>query len=258
MDLYKLIRICDSKEDDYKETAQTLSDNFYAKLLYKVSLAVQQITKSKSDRSSDVEREFKILGNNCLLLYSAKKKQIALYVNGDLAYQGALGDNNAVNSIVETVKSEVKGDIKVNRPSGRKIQKDRQELNSKFLQKNGLTFPKSVYNAMLGGKDNLNVLKKNYKNQPIISADEFNYLLNSGDVKESDYEKVGNNYVNKRNKFFHLKGEFGNIINNLDEALARNEDFLKFYEKEEYSSKSSVIFYNGEYYLLSKGTLRKR
>lgn len=47
MDLYKLIRICDSKEDDYKETAQTLSDNFYAKLLYKVSLAVQQITKSK-------------------------------------------------------------------------------------------------------------------------------------------------------------------------------------------------------------------
>lgn len=97
MDLYKLIRICDSKEDDYKETAQTLSDNFYAKLLYKVSLAVQQITKSKSDKSSDVEREFKILGNNCLLLYSAKKKQIALYVNGDLAYQGTLGDNNAVN-----------------------------------------------------------------------------------------------------------------------------------------------------------------
>lgn len=64
MDLYKLIRICDSKEDDYKETAQVLSDNFYAKLLYKVSLAVQQITKSKSDKSSDVEREFKILGNN--------------------------------------------------------------------------------------------------------------------------------------------------------------------------------------------------
>lgn len=132
-----------------------------------------------------------LLGDNKISIqYSSKDSKIAVYVNGDLAYVDKLGNNTAVNGTASAARNEVSGDILVKRDKGRTIQKERSELNPDFLVKKGLKFPKAIYKEI--SKDSqgnrMAVMKKNYKNQPILTEDEYSYLIRNNEVKESDSE----------------------------------------------------------------------
>lgn len=254
------IQLTDSTLDDYRETAKNLNSNFYANLLYRLSSIVRQITSSKSNKNSDIVREATIGDNKISIQYSSRDSKIAVYVNGDLAYSDKLGNNTAVNGTASAARNEVSGDILVKRDKGRTIQKERSELNPDFLAKKGLKFPKAIYKEI--SKDSqgnrMAVMKKNYKNQPILTEDEYSYLIRNNEVKESDYTKTAGVYVNNKNRLFRIKGDYNDLIQNFDEALAREDGFLDFYDSVEYSKKPAFVEYKGDIYKLYRGEIKKR
>lgn len=254
------IQLTDSTLDDYRETAKSLNSNFYANLLYRLSSIVRQITSSKSNKDSDIVREATIGDNKISIQYSSRDSKIAVYVNGDLAYSDKLGNNTAVNGTASAARNEVSGDILVKRDKGRTIQKERSELNPDFLVKKGLKFPKAIYKEI--SKDSqgnrMAVMKKNYKNQPILTEDEYSYLIRNNEVKESDYTKTAGVYVNNKNRLFRIKGDYNDLIQNFDEALAREDGFLDFYDSVEYFKKPAFVEYKGDIYKLYRGEIKKR
>lgn len=102
------------------------------------------------------------------------------------------------------------------------------------------------------------VMKKNYKNQPILTEDEYLYLIKNNEVKESDYTKVAGVYVNNKNRLFRIKGNYNDLVQNFDEALAREDGFLDFYDSVEYSKKPAFVEYQGDIYKLFRGEIKKR
>lgn len=253
-------RIIDSSLEEYRETSRALNDNFYANLLYRLSAIVRQITSSKSNKSSDLVREATVGDNKISIQYSAKDSKIAVYVNGDLAYVDKLGNNTAVSGTASTARKEISGDVNIRRPKGRTIQKERQELNPDYLSKKGLKFPKSIFKEISKDSEGnrMAVMKKNYKNQPILTTDEYSYLIKNGEVKESDYTKVAGVYVNNKNRLFRVKGNYNDLVQNLDEALAREDGFLDFYDSVEYDKKPAFVEYQGDIYKLFRGEIKKR
>lgn len=165
-----------------------------------------------------------------------------------------------MNGTASAARNEVSGDILVKRDKGRTIQKERLELNPDFLAKKGLKFPKAIYKEI--SKDSqgnrMAVMKKNYKNQPILTEDEYSYLIRNNEVKESDYTKTAGVYVNNKNRLFRIKGDYNDLIQNFDEALAREDGFLDFYDSVEYSKKPAFVEYKGDIYKLYRGEIKKR
>lgn len=48
------------------------------------------------------------------------------------------------------------------------------------------------------------------------------------------------------------------LIQNFDEALAREDEFLDFYDSVEYSKKPAFVEYKGDIYKLYRGEIKKR
>lgn len=267
MDLTELPRVLDSvflindsKTDEYKATAKEFPNNFIAQIPWRVSSFVDKL-KTNEGKKREIDITYKVLGNVLRMMYNPRDKSIAAYLNGKEVYSGKLG-NDDINSIISSlVKKEMNGEIDVDRPDRKDLTTDRQDLSPDKLNKKSFKFPRSVYNQMLKADEGIkNALKRNYKSQPLLTEKEYNYLVSKGKINEDDYSKENGFYVNNKNTFFEVKGDYGNLVQNLDEAVAREEGLYDFYEDNEYNSKPAVIFYKpkDEVYFLRKGELIKK
>lgn len=260
MELGNLVRVCDSKiadsrVDDYSKTAKELSSNFYAKLLAKIALLLRN---DKNFLSTVTTSESRILGNDVTVVRYPKDNSVKVAINGKEVYSGKAGENTAVDSVLSVVRAELDGSIKINRPEGRSISKDRIELSSKNLDKLGLKYPQSIYKQMSRDNEGNKVksVKRNFKSQSYLSERDYNYLVNNGQIEPSDYYKEDDIYIRNKVPYFQIKGDYGNLINNFDEALAREPGFDEFYE-DNYLKRQALISYKGEEYSLNKGYLKK-
>lgn len=256
MDLYKLSKICDSaisdsRESDYREAAKVLNNNFYAILLSKVETFVR-----RSDKAKDTPKQTttSILGNQVIIEYDPNRGKIKLNVNGVDTYEGKYGKNNSIDSVVSTVESEVSNKVDISRPNGSNIWKERQQLSEKNLDDLGVTFPKSVYKAM-EGKGSTSIVKNNRKSKKVLKKDEYDYLIKNDQINADDFIKRGDFYLKKGSPVFYVKGEYNDIVQNIDEVYAREKGFKEF--SDENILNRAYVVYKDDIFVLDNESIRR-
>lgn len=256
MDLNKLSHITDSvvndsRESDYREAAKVLKDNFYANLLSKVETFVK-----KSDKAKDTPKQTTtdILGNQVILEYNPSFGKMRVMVNGVLTYEAPYGKSNTLDSVVSTVKAEVSNNVDIKRPKGSNIWKERQQLSEKNLNELDIYLPKIIYKAM-EGKGETSIVKNNRKSKKVLTESEYNYLLKQEQINQKDFQKKGKFYMKKGAPVFVVKGEYNDILQNVDELYAREEGFEKFSENNKFSK--AYVLYKGDLFVLDNETIRK-
>lgn len=222
MNLRQIIKrySCDSREEDYRNTARELKDNVYARLM---SVATQLLSKAVVKNSTDTELEAKVGENKLRIL--KRGGNVTAFVNGNLACTLTSSEATAIRLVQSVLSAELNGDIDVRRPGNRKLSTDRIELAPKNLEKKGLKFPASLYKAMerdVAGK-RIAAVKRSFRSKDVLSERDYTYGISQGDIDPADYEQAAGFFLKKKQPLLRISKAEGHPLGDWYSFGARND-----------------------------------
>lgn len=235
---------------DYKAASSKLSNNFFVQL---AALTEPLLTKRKAYKDITSERQVDVLGNSVRV--QRKGDQVQLFVNGRTAGKEKLGAKTIKSLILQAATSEIQGKIKVNRPKGRSIRTDRNELSPVKLKEKGIEFPKGVYNALKYDKEGnrQSVLTNDLKSQEVLTKGNYKLAVEQGLIKAKDYREFGNYYVKGSNPVIEVE-----LNEHADPDLSPEWDINEFIARIDKTDQVQELINERKwFYLLFKGQLYK-